>query len=80
MKKQKSPTTVFERYRAIQSIGTEVAVPWTHWRLLGNEAGKIIHISGSDICLGEDYGSLDEARAAIAWYVEQLGGAVQWTK
>jgi hypothetical protein len=74
------PSTVFERHKAIQEIGTEVMVPWDYWRLIGNDSAKSIHILGDQITLGEDCGSLEEVRAAIGWYVEQLGGSVTWTK
>lgn len=70
--------TVFEKYQTIQKIGTEVIAPYHVWSKFGHQQ-KIVTISGSDICLGEDYATLSEARAAVAWYVEQLGGKVKWS-
>jgi len=35
---------------------------------------------GDQLSFGEDYLSLQEARDAIAWYVDQLGGKVKWRK
>lgn len=64
----------------IASEVSEVEVPWNVWRFIGSENTKRISIHGDQICLGEDYGSLDEVRNAIQWYVEQLGGTVKWKK
>lgn len=74
----KKPQTAFEKYKAIQAIGTEVEVPWDTWRML-SEKGRTIYINGNDISLGEDFGTLEEARKAIEFYVTQLGGTVKWS-
>lgn len=75
--KSKTPQTLIERYRAIEKIGTEVEVPFHVYRMIGN---KTICIFGNQIELGEDHDfvSLTEAREALEWYVNQLGGNVQW--
>lgn len=72
--------TVFQKYQAIQKIGTEVSIPFNVWRILGHRNQKIISIFGDDISFGEDFGSLEEVRAAISWYAEQMGGKVKWEK
>jgi hypothetical protein len=41
---------------------------------------KQVSVTDNEICLGEDFLSVDEAREAIAWYVDQLGGKVTWSK
>lgn len=70
---------LIERYEAVKKIGTEIEVPWVVWTAFGEKA-KLITITGTDICLGEDYKTLEQARAAIAWYVDQLGGSAKWSK
>jgi hypothetical protein len=61
-------------------LQSDIEVPWSVWRLFGSENCKYISIRGDQASFGEDYGSKEELRAAIAWYVEQLGGKVEWDK
>lgn len=56
-----------------------IDVPYHVWRFIGDET-KQISLAGDQASLGLDYGSLQELRNAIAWYVEQLGGQVKWEK
>jgi hypothetical protein len=70
---------LIDKYKQIQKIGTETFVPHAVWRLFSSKR-QTISISGSDICLGEDYASLKQARFAIGFYVDQLGGKVKWEK
>jgi hypothetical protein len=35
-------------------------------------------IMGDQVSLGGDYANVEGARNAIAWYVEQMGGKVEW--
>ena len=35
-------------------------------------------VFGDQVTFGEDFVSLHEARVALEWYVEQLGGKVEW--
>lgn len=37
-------------------------------------------MSGDQASFGKDFGSLQELRTAIQWYVDQLGGTVKWEK
>jgi len=77
----KQPKTLLAKYSAIQEIGTSVEIPWHVARL--TEPRGSLKISGNQLCIGNydaDYGSIEECRAAIAWYVEQLGGKVKWQK
>lgn len=76
MRKKKTMTAI-ERYDAIQKIGTEVDVPHYAWTTFMPEY-RSISIVGTDICLGEDYKSIEQARAGIEFYVTQLGGTVKW--
>jgi hypothetical protein len=69
--------TLIEKFKAIQKIGTEVQVPWEVSHCI-QEQQRPLSISSDQVCIGEDYVSLDQARAAIAWYVTQLGGKVKW--
>lgn len=69
--------TAYKKFKAIQEVGSAVSVPWEVSRILG---GKKINIFGDQIALSPsgDYASLEEARNAVAYYVEQLGGSVTW--
>ena len=69
--------TLIKKYKAIQKIGTVIEVPHSVWTKF-SEQQRCISIAGTDISLGEDYCSLDQAREAVAWFVEQLGGKVKW--
>jgi hypothetical protein len=73
----KKPMTAIQKFDAIQKIGTEVEVPFNVWTKF-RENRRPISIVGTEICLGEDYCSIDQAREAVEWYVNQLGGTVNW--
>lgn len=73
----KKPKTLIQKYKEIQKIGTNVEVPWNIWRFMGTPH-KNIDTFGDQICIGEDYGSVEEVRNTIEFYVDQLGGKVQW--
>jgi hypothetical protein len=75
----KKANTLFDRYKTIQKIGTEIEVPYYVWTAFG-ENQKRMSIMGTDVCLGEDYKSIESVREAIAYYVEQLGGSVEWSE
>lgn len=68
---------LIERYEAIQKIGCDVDVPFHVYRIIGD---KRISVLGDQVELGfdHDFVSLTEARAAVEWYVQQLGGTVKW--
>jgi hypothetical protein len=76
--KNKKPQSIHEKYKAISAMGTEVYTPYHVWRILGDSNHKFIEVVGNQICMGEDFASMAEARAAVAWYVDQLGGSVLW--
>jgi hypothetical protein len=69
--------TLIQKYRAIQKIGSEVNIPWQVNHILGCDHQKI-EIFADQVSIGSDSCSLDEAREAVAWYVKQLGGKVEW--
>lgn len=56
-----------------------IEVPYHVWRMFGEDC-KVIIMAGDQASFGEDFGSLQELRSAIQWYVEQLGGKVKWEK
>jgi hypothetical protein len=59
----------------------DIEVPWYAWTKFGTVAQKI-EIMGDQVCLakGADFGNVDELRKAIEFYVDQLGGKVEWEK
>ena len=60
-------------------LQSDIEVPWNVWRMFGNrDKCGTIQIRGDLASFGEDFGSKEELRAAIAWYVDQLGGKVKW--
>jgi hypothetical protein len=74
----KKPQTVFEKYKSIQAIGTEVEVPWAVWTTFSENCKKI-EILGSQVYLGCDHVTLEQARAAVEFYATQLGGTIKWS-
>lgn len=74
----KPSNRLIDKYVAIQKIGLDIEVPWEVSHVLG--AAKKIMVLDDSVCLGDDtdYCSLLEARTALEWYVQQLGGQVKW--
>jgi hypothetical protein len=68
--------TIAERMQAIAELEQLPKAPWEH----GARTGLNIGLFGSQICLSEggDFLSLQEAQAALQYWVEQLGGKVTW--
>lgn len=56
-----------------------IEVPYYVWRMFGDQC-KFIILAGSQASLGEDYGTIEELRKAVEFYVEQLDGSVKWSK
>jgi len=57
----------------------DIEVPYHVWRMFGDQC-RFITLAGNQASLGEDYGTAEELRKAVEWYVEQLGGTVKWGK
>jgi hypothetical protein len=57
----------------------DIEVPWHVWTKFGSQ-NKLITLAGDQASLGAeaDFGSLQELRTAVEWYVSQLGGKVKW--
>lgn len=55
----------------------DIEVPFHTWRFFGSSC-KRINLAGEQASFGEDYGNVEELRKAIEFYVEQLGGKVNW--
>lgn len=75
--------TLYSKYKQIEKIGTEVKTPHHVGRCFGGPTtAHTLSIMGPDICLSDngDYVSFKEAREALQWYVEQLGGSIKWKK
>lgn len=69
--------TLFEKFKAIQKVGIEVDIPWEVAHVLAGEI-KTITALGDQVCIGDDYVSLENARKAVTWYATQLGGTIEW--
>ena len=57
----------------------DIEVPYNVWRFFSPQS-KIITLSADQASFGEDYGTEQELRTAIEFYVDQLGGKVKWEK
>jgi len=55
-----------------------IEVPYKVWACFGPQS-KTIDVAGNQASLGEDYVDLEQLREAIEWYVDQLGGEVEWS-
>jgi len=42
------------------------------------EGNRKIYFCGDQASFGEDYGTVEELRKAIKWFVEEFGGKVKW--
>lgn len=73
-----SPVTAYEKH-CISSANASLTVPFNVRRFFPDYVSPV-SFAGTEISLGGDYGSLEEIRQAIAWYVEQLNGEVKWRK
>ena len=56
-----------------------IQVPYDVWRMFGDQC-KTILMAGDQASFGEDYGTTEELRKAIEFYVDQLGGTIKWNK
>lgn len=54
-------------------------VPWEVWTAFG-QAAKEVSFIGNQIALTDDsdFVTIERAREAVQWYVENLGGSVNW--
>jgi hypothetical protein len=69
--------SLIKKAKKIDKLNT-ITVPYYVWHLFGDQC-KEICINGTDaISFGEDYGSVEELREAIKWYVETLGGTYEF--
>jgi hypothetical protein len=59
----------------------DIEVPWRVWTKFGQSA-KCITVMGKHVSLTDqgDFGTIEELREAIEFYVDQLGGTVKWSK
>ncbi len=59
----------------------DIEVPWHVWTKFGQSA-KRITVMGRQVALTDegDFGTIEELREALGFYVEQLGGTVKWSK
>jgi hypothetical protein len=54
-------------------------LPHHVWRMFGGERKSIVFCGNeASLCENGDFGTLEELRDAVQWYVEQLGGVVNW--
>ena len=64
-------------YNKIQKIEVDKP-PFCTTRLF--PTGFRAEVFGDQICFGEDYVDIEEARVGIEWIVNQLGGKVKWER
>jgi hypothetical protein len=69
--------TLKEKLEKIEEL-QKLTTPWKVMRLMGKVELFGNHISFNADGHGGDFVSLEEAREAIDWLVEQLGGQVKW--
>lgn len=71
---KKKPKTISE---LLSAAPVPPEIPYGVWNRLGD---KNISIFGDQVSFGDgDYGSLEEMRHAVSWYVHQFGGKVTWS-
>lgn len=59
----------------------DIEVPWHVWRMFGRCAKRIsLHGNQASLTNEGDFGTSEELRKAIEFYVNQLGGTVKWSK
>ena len=67
--------------KEVQKLNSKLdEVPWEVYCAFGASIRDNFGVAGSEVCLGEDYLSVGQARDAVNWVAEQLGGAVKWSK
>lgn len=74
--KKNREQTLIEKYKAIQAIGHTVQVPFSVKRAFQGDLELII--MGNQVSFGEDYLYIEEAREVVQYFVEQMGGKVEW--
>lgn len=60
-------------------LQSDIEVPFEVWRFLGGQSKKIL-VRGDEASLGEDFGNREQLRKALEFYIDQLGGKVEWEK
>jgi len=55
----------------------DIEMPWHVMRFFV-EGNRKIYFCGDQASFGEDYGTVEELRKAIKWFVEEFGGKVKW--
>lgn len=75
-KKKNEPKKAYQRVTEYKSID----IPWEVYCFLPHDGviAKEMEIYGDQIGIGGDFMNLAESQTAIQWFVDQLGGKVQW--
>lgn len=69
---------LYDIYKKTQKLNEKKEeVPYDVWVVFGDQT-KNMEVFGDQLCFGCDYVHLGQARNAIKWYVNQLGGVVVW--
>ena len=61
------------------TLQKDIKVPWEVWRFFGSSSSEV-RLFGNQASFGEDFGTKEELRVAIEWFVDQLDGDVKWKK
>ena len=65
-------------YKKMKKV-EDIQMPWEVGRFF-KDGSRSISFFGDQASFGEDYGTIEELRSAIQWFVEQFGGTVKWKK
>jgi len=72
---------LIEAFNEVQKLKVD-EVPWEVKRVFPTEGsrGLTLEVVGSEVSFGEDFVSIEQARTAVNFLVNQLGGTVKWKK
>jgi lysozyme family protein len=70
---------LIDKWKKMQEIGSGVDVPWHVMRVI--DCKKLyVDVNYVSIADNGDMVAPEEARVAVDWVVDQLGGKVRWLK
>lgn len=71
--------TAFEVFKEVQELNkSQNDTPWYVKRVMPDNFR--IEVLGEQLTFGQDFVTIEEAREALDWFVNELGGTVKWKK